>query len=319
MCCPADALRDGSSISPSLHSSDVPEYGVPYSRAEALGAPSNVPGTIFTGMSDHVPAGPIPTAINDEMLFFNPTHNPFPEMDFASWDFWGELAVPRFGSSSQSTTSRATGRGLEDTAKRHAAFKRSPWLWEPENSKNYVQRDTEGLHVDEDQTLPLSSAAVQPLGDWVNHMKMSATTRDRLFAIVLAEVKNHAHVPSFPSLELLDYLLQAHFVHDEYHSYDSWIHASSFDPQDALPELLASIISRGSSFIAVPEIWQFGLAMQEIVRQRLSVLFEGNNSNTRRLDCIQTYMLSLDVGIWSGFKRRTELAEGFLLPLVTVS
>ncbi|KAK0656444.1 hypothetical protein B0T16DRAFT_452009 [Cercophora newfieldiana] len=314
---------DGPSVPPVFdtesHPSDTSEYTITYPGDEPVAAPSNAPSTLFTGMGDHIPPEALPTPTNDEMLFFNPGQTPFLEMDFASWDFWGDLAVPRFGSSStHSSSSRTAPRGLEDTAKRHAAFKQSPWLWEPENSKNYVQRDLEGLHVDEDQTLPRSSAAAQHLTVWASHLKMTAATRDRLFAIVLAEVKNHARVPSFPSLELLDYLLQANFMHDEYHMCDSWIHAASFDPQDALPELLACIISHGASFIAVPAIWQFGLAVQEIIRLRLIPLFEGNNSNTRRLDCIQTYMLSLDIGIWSGFKRRTELAEGFLLPITTM-
>lgn len=47
--------------------------------------------------------------------------------------------------------------------------------------------------------------------------------------------------------------------------------------------------------------------------------FEGRNMNTRDLMAVQTYMLSLDVGLWSGFKRKMELAESFLCPLVTVS
>jgi len=34
---------------------------------------------------------------------------------------------------------------------------------------------------------------------------------------------------------------------------------------------------------------------------------------------LQTYMLSQTTGQWSGFKRPMELAEAFLLPLVTVS
>jgi hypothetical protein len=47
--------------------------------------------------------------------------------------------------------------------------------------------------------------------------------------------------------------------------------------------------------------------------------FESNNASTRRLECLQTYMLSLTIGMWSGFKRRTEISESFLQPLVTVS
>ena len=30
-------------------------------------------------------------------------------------------------------------------------------------------------------------------------------------------------------------------------------------------------------------------------------------------------MLSLNIGMWSGFKRRTEISESFLQPMVTVS
>ena len=46
--------------------------------------------------------------------------------------------------------------------------------------------------------------------------------------------------------------------------------------------------------------------------------FESSNSNTRKLDCLQTYMLSLEIGAWSGFNRRTELSEAFFQPIVTV-
>ena len=33
---------------------------------------------------------------------------------------------------------------------------------------------------------------------------------------------------------------------------------------------------------------------------------------------LQAFILLLDVGVWSGFKRKIEIAESFLLPLVTV-
>lgn len=83
--------------------------------------------------------------------------------------------------------------------------------------------------------------------------------------------KSPGKVPSFPSLELLNYLLQTHFVHDEYET-DNWIHAASLDPSTAMPELLAMLIASGAGFIAVPSIWQFGLALQEVVRTSLSIL-----------------------------------------------
>lgn len=46
--------------------------------------------------------------------------------------------------------------------------------------------------------------------------------------------------------------------------------------------------------------------------------FESNNAKTRDLQCLQGFILELDVGLWSGFKRKMEMAESFLLPPVTV-
>lgn len=44
-----------------------------------------------------------------------------------------------------------------------------------------------------------------------------------------------------------------------------------------------------------------------------------NNSVTRELDLLQALVLCLDVGLWSGNKRRIEMAEAEALTLVTVS
>ena len=46
--------------------------------------------------------------------------------------------------------------------------------------------------------------------------------------------------------------------------------------------------------------------------------YENDNSTTRDLRTSQTYALNIDVGIWSGNRRKTEIAESFLQPLVTM-
>ncbi|KAK3693780.1 hypothetical protein B0T22DRAFT_450768 [Podospora appendiculata] len=278
------------------------------------------------GLSDVLSAAvphPMMHVIPDDLIYFNPMHNfSQQDMDFTAWDLdFDTFAIPRFeshGPSPQSTrtgSSQTANRTYQDSTRRHAAFKRSPWLWDPEPT-DYVRRDTEGLHLNED-VLSHPPALDGFLERPINKLRMSKATRDRLFSIVVAENKDPARVPSFPSLELLNYLMQAHFVHDEYQC-DSWVHAASFNPETCLPELLACAIANGASFIANSSVWQFGLGMQEVVRQRLSTVFESCNSNTRRLECLQAYMLQLDIGIWSGFKRKTELAESFLQPLMTM-
>lgn len=227
-------------------------------------------------ISDTFHLEPVSMDLDGDMLF----GNIFQDMDFGSWDFnFGDISLPPFdsGPSSQSTNTGAhpsvKPQGIRGMGRCHEAFKRSPWLWEPEYPIDYVQRDTEGLQLHEDADISHSASALsRSVAGLTRHLKMTAATRDRLFAMILAEAKNHGRVPSFPSLELLNYLLQAHFVHDEYHPCYSWIHISSFDPQDALPELLACVIANGASFISVPAIWKFGLALQEVVRRRLFFL-----------------------------------------------
>ncbi|KAI0021396.1 hypothetical protein F4780DRAFT_770267 [Xylariomycetidae sp. FL0641] len=260
-------------------------------------------------------------ALPNEMVYFSPTHNFFQDVDFTSWDLnFDGFTIPQLevnGPSPQSSTTSTTkaARVARDPSRGHSAFKRSPWLWEPK-SKDYVARDKEGLALNEDKIVQ-SPAYEKILASFPQRLKMEPTIRDRLFALVLAQNKDPLKVPSFPSLDLLNYLLQIHFVQDEYQA-DSWIHAASFNPSRALPELLAAVVASGATFIAVPSIWQFGLALQEVVRQGMSVKFESSNSFTRDLQCIQTFMLVLDIGLWSGFKRKMEIAESFVQPVMTM-
>ncbi len=46
--------------------------------------------------------------------------------------------------------------------------------------------------------------------------------------------------------------------------------------------------------------------------------YENDNSTTRDLRTSQTYALNIDIGIWSGNRRKTEIAESFSQPLVTM-
>lgn len=50
----------------------------------------------------------------------------------------------------------------------------------------------------------------------------------------------------------------------------------------------------------------------------LKLQFEASNAKTRNLAALQAFMLYLDVGMWSGFKRKMEIAESFCQPVLTV-
>lgn len=206
----------------------------------------------------------------EDLMYFNPVHNPFQDMDF-SWDLdFDGFTIPQLdviGPSPQSTSTTNSKRSSRhpgrDVSRGHAAFKRSPWIFEPE-MKDYVHRDTEALALD-DESLNNSTTLEKFAGSTKTRLQMPSPMRDRLFAMVLAHNPSPQRVPSFPSLELLNYLLQAHFAQDE-RKCDALIHKASFDPATCIPELLAAVISSGATYISVPAIWQFGLALDEVTR-----------------------------------------------------
>ncbi|KAK7962165.1 uncharacterized protein PG986_002990 [Apiospora aurea] len=300
------------------------QHGVPYPQMEEAQA-----DTLHVGAPAYLPHYEDPASHHimnpaaDDMFFYNPTHNNFfQDMDFTSWDLnFDSYTIPQVdiqGPSPQSSSAASVARHARlprDPSRGHAAFKRSPWLWEPKSRDNAL-RESESIAVNE-EGIAGSPAYEKILASSSKRLKMGLADRDRLFAIVLAQHKSPGKVPSFPSLDLLNYLLQTHFVHDEYET-DNWIHAASLDPSKAMPELLAMLVASGAGFIAVPSIWQFGLALQEVVRTSLSILFESRNAYTRDLQCLQAFMQILDIGLWSGFKRKMEIAESFLQPVMTM-
>ncbi|KDN72417.1 hypothetical protein CSUB01_00100 [Colletotrichum sublineola] len=264
--------------------------------------------------------------VMDDIVNFNPMHNYFQDMDFSSWDLnFDAITIPQpeTNQTPESTTTSRSKSNTRNASRAHAAFKRSPWLWEP-GPDDYAlhhasPRDKERLVLD-DGTLANSPAFDKLTSTPGTKFKMTSSSRDSLLAMVVASTVPKGarqRTPSFPSLDLLNYLVQAHFIHDE-HQGDSWIHLATFDATTAIPELLAGIISSGATYISIPAVWQFGFSLHEVLRLGLADLFEGSNAFTRDLEALQASMLVLDTGIWSGFKRKMEIAESFLQPPMTM-
>lgn len=124
-------------------------------------------------------------------------------------------------------------------------------------------------------------------------------------------------VPSFPSLQLLEDLIDVFLLQDSY-AIDSQVHTPTFDAKHTRTEFLLAMVAKGAGFIALPPIWKMGLVIQEVVRLAVADLFEKDNSNTRDLFSVQATLLWVNIGIWSGFRRQTEIAASFLQPPVTM-
>lgn len=124
-------------------------------------------------------------------------------------------------------------------------------------------------------------------------------------------------MPSFPSLQLLEDLIDVFLLENTY-AIESHIHIPSFDPQKIRTELLLAMVARGAAFISFPPIWKMGMVLQDVVRYAVAAEFEKDNSTTRELQAVQTSLMWVNTGVWSGFRRSTEIAASFLQPPVTM-
>lgn len=124
-------------------------------------------------------------------------------------------------------------------------------------------------------------------------------------------------MPSFPTLQLLEDLIDVVLLENTY-AIESHIHIPSFDPRKMRTELLLAMVARGAAFISFPPIWKMGMVLQDVVRYAIAAEFERDNSTTRELQAVLVSLMWVNTGVWSGFRRSTEIAASFLQPPVTM-
>lgn len=206
----------------------------------------------------------------------------------------------------------------KDVARRYAAFQKSPWLWTP-TSKDVTLNDHNDLNLDEESIPPVLTPSPPAAGlDEFASCCINSKIRDQMLGVLLSLAKKPpTKVLSFPSLSLLNNLVQIYFVQESY-KIDSLIHPASTVPSRTIPQLYLAIVAQGTTLISTPAIWKMGFALHEIVRHAIVDLWESNNSNTRNIQVIQAFAMSLDIGLWSGVKRKMEIAESFAQPVLTM-
>ena len=145
---------------------------------------------------------------------------------------------------------------------------------------------------------------------------LSHGTRDQLLTIIITSGPEFRSIKSFPSVELLDSLLQYYLTTTA--APTSLIHAASFRPSQKRPELCASMIAAGATMCPDAALRKLGFAIQETVHLAVPKLLEKDNTMTRDLQCVQASVIALGVGLWSGNSRKMEMAESFLQPWATM-
>ena len=204
-----------------------------------------------------------------------------------------------------------------DVQLRSEAFKKSPWSWNhwiPDRTHNTFSEQTEinieHQRVSEDDQLT-------PGNERRLRCDLENEARDRMIRVVTHTADTRLAIPSFPSLELLEDLIDV-FLMEENSKIDSFIHTASFNAKHIRTELLLAMVAKGATYIALAPVWKMGLVIQEVVRIAVAQVFETDNSTTRELQPLQAYLLWLNIGIWCGFRRKTEIASSFLQPAITM-
>lgn len=202
---------------------------------------------------------------------------------------------------------------------RTEAFRKSIWRFIPV-SQDHAAAEQQNL------SLPLAAASPETPESRIKidrrstTERLSQTSRDKILALVLSTCKPPnvtRTVAAFPSLELLDILLQYYLTSPDSNA-QSWLHVATLRPDVVRPELLTALIAAGAVLTPDASLRKLGYALQEALRTYIPSCWEEDNSQTRDLQLLQAFLLTLEISLWSGNSRKIELAESFLQPLVTM-
>lgn len=196
--------------------------------------------------------------------------------------------------------------------------RQSPWLWDPDPRDSASSEAAPELSSDEERSiLPRALGEKYPISPRLRRLNCGNNARDELLILVQEHSGPNVVVRSFPSAKMLTFLIRNFVIHEDL-GCSPFIHVSAFVPDDCRPELLSAMISAGSSASGIPQIWKFGLALQERTRLAIYKSFDYDNTISRRLDIIQAQILWVESGLWSGSQRKMEVAESAAANVPTV-
>ncbi|KAK5085138.1 hypothetical protein LTR05_004417 [Lithohypha guttulata] len=192
------------------------------------------------------------------------------------------------------------------------AFKDSMWLWTPTHGDSSAA-EQENLSIPTPELLLADTTSV------IHHL--SLPSRDRVLALILRTCEQSAQmqiVSCFPSAEMLS-KLSSNFI--SYHSrqFAPWIHVATLDLNQEREVFLLALIASGATNSSFPNVRKLGYAMHEALRLSIPASFEKDNRSTRDLRSLQAMALELQIGLWSGNRRKLEIAESFAYPIITMT
>ncbi|KAF9638568.1 c6 zinc finger domain containing protein [Lasiodiplodia theobromae] len=242
-----------------------------------------------------------PFNTSEDFGIFPPTINP-PSVNAPAASTPSDSAPP--------SDRRRAGIGAE-------AYRRSSFVrWQPAHEGAHLEVGTISTPHEE---VASPDARYKP-DQRILSERLEQSSRDKLLAIILntCDSTNLGRVvSSFPSTDLLDDFLQCFFAR-EGPRFDSFIHIPTFNPNTIKSELLGAVVAAGAVSTDMKALQKLGHAIQEAVRIAIVDVIERRNAITRELWAIQSFLLIIDVFLWSGNKRKMEIAESQQQPLWTM-
>ncbi|KAF5542821.1 zinc finger MSN2 [Fusarium phyllophilum] len=120
-----------------------------------------------------------------------------------------------------------------------------------------------------------------------------------------------------PPVASLDALLRFYLNTPVAHA-RTFIHVGTFNPNDKRADLLLAMLASSCSLSSDTTLNKLGQVFQECVLASLPKHFEPGNSTTHDLELAQAFLITLEVGAWSGHMRTAKAAESFFQPLLTM-
>ncbi|KAJ8114691.1 hypothetical protein ONZ43_g4841 [Nemania bipapillata] len=245
------------------------------------------------------------------------------EMDFGMLDHWNLDGMSERAVVTQAVTPKTDDSSVDMAQMRRKLVKiwtDSPWRWIPDK-RDHSHGEYANL------PLPCRDSASQQFRerqrqiDRVVPDKLDSSSRDKILTVVLGACNSDAIrmrvAASFPSAEIMDSLMHI-FLAAHLCSVSSWIHFGTLKLNSLWPEWLATAAAAGATMTPVPTLRKFGFAIQEAVRLVLPSKFEENNTGIANLGQVQTLVLGQDISLWSGNRRKMEIAECHLLIPITM-
>ncbi|KAI1082804.1 hypothetical protein F5B20DRAFT_530424 [Whalleya microplaca] len=250
--------------------------------------------------------------------FCDDTNYELNDVDYGLLDHWNLDGSNDRPTMIQAATPQTDDSAVDMTEMRQKLVKiwtESPWRWDPDK-RDHAYTEHGNLPLSLKDITSQTFNEKQKRMDRVVEGKLDQSSRDKILFIVLSTCRSDMMkmrvASSFPSADVMDTMAHL-FLAAHQCSVSGWIHFASFSLNTQWPEWLAVAAANGAVSTPVPTLRKFGFAVQEAVRIAIPAKFEENNTGILDLGLVQTLVLGQDIGLWSGSRRKMEIAECHLL------